>query len=89
MTRPDGTQRLCGEYTAEKTLSNLEHIFITRKSWENLGGLPGMYLSIRAAGSPDVTVHGPKVRGGSFFAMCLGLYFFRIHLHCGNTYSGS
>ena len=35
-----------------------------------------MYLSIRAAGSPDVTVHGPKVRGGSFFAMCLGLYFF-------------
>ena len=66
MTRPDGTQRLCGEYTAEKTLSNLEHIFITRKSWENLGGLPGMYLSIRAAGSPDVTVHGPKVRGGSF-----------------------
>ena len=61
MTRPDGFQRLCGEYTAEKTLSNLEHIFITRKSWENLGGLPGMYLSIRAAGSPDVTVHGPKV----------------------------
>jgi len=56
----EGTQRLCGEYTAEKTLSNLEHIFITRKSWENLGGLPGMYLSIRAAGSPDVTVHGPK-----------------------------
>ena len=80
MTKPDGTtQRLCAEYTAERTLSNLEHIFITRKSWENLGGLPGMYLSIRAAGSPDVTVHGPKVREGSFSSVFrLGICFW-IH----------
>ena len=56
----EGTQRTCHEYTTSRSLADLGHIFITRKSWENLGGLPGMYLSIRQAGSPDVTVHGPK-----------------------------
>ena len=56
----EGTQRLCMEYCGGRTLAELAHIFITRKSWDNLGGLPGMYLSIRSAGSPDVTIHGPK-----------------------------
>ena len=56
----EGTQRTCHEYTTSRSLADLGHILITRKSWENLGGLPGMYLSIRQAGSPDVTVHGPK-----------------------------
>ena len=37
----------------------MEHVFITSKSWANLGGLPGMCLSARACGAPDVTIHGP------------------------------
>ena len=56
----EGTQRLCTEYCGGRTLSQLTDIFITRRTWDNLGGLPGMYLSIRAVGAPDVTIHGPK-----------------------------
>lgn len=37
----------------------MEHVFITSKSWDNLGGLPGMCLSARACGAPDITIHGP------------------------------
>ena len=37
----------------------MEHVFITSKSWANLGGLPGMCLSARACGAPDITIHGP------------------------------
>ena len=55
----EGTQRLALEYSGHKSLANLSNIFITRKSWENIGGLPGMFLSIRASGAPDVTINGP------------------------------
>ena len=55
----EGTQRLALEYCGHGTLSYLTDIFVTRKSWDNLGGLPGMFLSIRSTGAPDVTVHGP------------------------------
>jgi ribonuclease Z len=55
----EGTQRLCTEHAGSKTLAQLSNIFITRRTWANLGGLPGMCLSIRASGAPDVTIHGP------------------------------
>lgn len=36
----EGTQRLCTEYKVR--LSRVDNIFLTRLSWENVGGLPGM-----------------------------------------------
>ena len=38
----------------------MEHVFITSKSWKHLGGLPGLCLTARAGGAPDITIHGPK-----------------------------
>jgi len=43
-----------------KALSTMEHVFITSKSWRHIGGLPGMCLTCRSAGAPDVTIHGPQ-----------------------------
>ena len=34
-------------------------MFITSKTWRHLGGLPGVCLTARAAGAPDITIHGP------------------------------
>jgi ribonuclease BN (tRNA processing enzyme) len=40
-------------------LSKLEHIFITHPSWDNIGGLPGVALTIQDVGVPGITLHGP------------------------------
>lgn len=37
----------------------VEHILVTHKSWENIGGLPGMLLTLQDTGVPHVTLHGP------------------------------
>ena len=41
-------------------LSKLKGVYVTKKSWQNLGGLPGICLSSRSAGSKNVILHGPK-----------------------------
>lgn len=53
----EGTQRLAHEHKMK--LSKLEHIFITNLSWENIGGLPGVALTIQDVGVPEITLHGP------------------------------
>lgn len=54
----EGTQRIAHEHKYK--LIKLEHIFVTSASWNNLGGMPGMLLTIQEAGVPKVSVHGPK-----------------------------
>lgn len=54
----EGTQRLAHEHKMK--LSKLEHIFITNKSWNNIGGLPGVALTIQDVGVPVITIHGPS-----------------------------
>jgi len=56
----EGSQRLITQLSISRTLAQMENIFLTSKTWRNMGGLPGLCLSIRSAGAPDVTVHGPK-----------------------------
>ncbi|XP_021942472.1 ribonuclease Z, mitochondrial-like [Zootermopsis nevadensis] len=53
----EGTQRLAHEHKMK--LSKLEHIFITHPTWENIGGLPGLALTIQDVGVPEITLHGP------------------------------
>lgn len=54
----EGTQRLAHEHKMK--LSKLEHIFITQPCWENMGGLPGLALTIQDAGVSQITLHGPQ-----------------------------
>lgn len=54
----EGTQRLANEHKCK--LVKLEHVFVTSASWDNLGGIPGMLLTIQDVGVPKVYVHGPK-----------------------------
>ncbi|XP_073997191.1 ribonuclease Z [Rhodnius prolixus] len=54
----EGSQRLAHEHKMK--LSKLEHIFVTQGSWENIGGLPGVALTIQDVGVPEITLHGPK-----------------------------
>lgn len=53
----EGTQRLAHEHKVK--LGMIEHILVTHKSWENIGGLPGMLLTLQDTGVPHVTLHGP------------------------------
>ncbi|XP_014470269.1 PREDICTED: ribonuclease Z, mitochondrial [Dinoponera quadriceps] len=54
----EGTQKLAHEH--KYRLVKLEHVFITSANWENLGGMPGMLLTIQEAGVPEINIHGPK-----------------------------
>lgn len=54
----EGTQRLAHEHKMK--LSKLEHIFITEPCWKNIGGLPGVSLTIQDVGVPQITLHGPE-----------------------------
>ncbi|XP_046959324.1 ribonuclease Z, mitochondrial isoform X2 [Vanessa cardui] len=53
----EGTQRLAHEHKVK--LSKLDHIFITNKTWRNIGGLPGLSLTLQDVGVPNITLHGP------------------------------
>ncbi len=54
----EGTQRLAHEHKVK--ITRLEHVFITYPIWENIGGLPGMSLTLQECGVPDLTLHGPS-----------------------------
>lgn len=51
-------QRLANEHKYK--LVKLEHVFVTSASWNNLGGIPGLLLTIQDVGVPKVHVHGPN-----------------------------
>ncbi|XP_015917439.1 ribonuclease Z, mitochondrial [Parasteatoda tepidariorum] len=53
----EGTQRLSSEHKTK--LSKLDNIFITHKSWDNIGGLLGLSLTLQDMGVPEITLHGP------------------------------
>nr|XP_045597729.1 ribonuclease Z, mitochondrial-like isoform X1 [Procambarus clarkii] len=53
----EGTQRLAHEHKVK--LSMTEHILITHKDWENVGGLPGILLTLQDTGVPEIILHGP------------------------------
>ncbi|XP_064478963.1 ribonuclease Z, mitochondrial-like isoform X2 [Ornithodoros turicata] len=54
----EGTQRLAHEHKMK--LSKLEHIFFTHSNWSNIGGLPGLALTIQDIGVPEICIHGPR-----------------------------
>lgn len=54
----EGTQRLATEHHSK--LSKLEHIFVTKPSWDNMGGIPGILLTVQDTGVQKVHLHGPE-----------------------------
>ncbi|KAM8724851.1 zinc phosphodiesterase ELAC protein 2 isoform 1-T1 [Acanthopagrus schlegelii] len=53
----EGTQRLMQEHKLKAT--QLDSIFLTRMSWQNVGGLSGMILTLRDTGVPECVLSGP------------------------------
>uniref|UniRef100_A0A1A7YY35 Zinc phosphodiesterase ELAC protein 2 n=1 Tax=Iconisemion striatum TaxID=60296 RepID=A0A1A7YY35_9TELE len=53
----EGTQRLMQEHKLKA--SRLDNIFLTRLSWENVGGLSGMILTLKDTGVPECVLSGP------------------------------
>ena len=66
----EGTQRLATEQCPPRALAQLSSVFFTSRRWRRIGGLPGMCLTARAAGAPDVALRGPGGAGGG----CPGLF---------------
>ncbi|KAJ2339107.1 hypothetical protein GGF43_006718, partial [Coemansia sp. RSA 2618] len=52
----EGTQRLSFENKVR--LSKLTAVFLTRVDWDNMGGLPGMLLTLAETGSRNLVVCG-------------------------------
>lgn len=55
----EGTQRIATEHKIK--LSRLENIFITHNSWDNIGGLLGLALTVEGISVPKITIHGPAL----------------------------
>ncbi|TPX43189.1 hypothetical protein SeMB42_g00246 [Synchytrium endobioticum] len=53
----EGTQRICVE-TGTRLL-RLKNIFLTRTSWDCVGGLPGLLLTLGDLNQDAVSLHGP------------------------------
>lgn len=53
----EGTQRLMQEHKLKA--AQLDNIFLTRLSWQNVGGLSGMILTLKDTGVPECVLSGP------------------------------
>ncbi|KAM9345998.1 zinc phosphodiesterase ELAC protein 2 [Symphorus nematophorus] len=53
----EGTQRLMQEHKVK--VAQLDNIFLTRLSWQNVGGLSGMILTLKDTGVPECVLSGP------------------------------
>ena len=53
----ESLQRVCGEHKVR--LSRVRDIFLTRCTWENLGGLPGFAIHLRHLGVSSIRLRGP------------------------------
>lgn len=53
----EGTQRLMQEHKLKA--ARLDNIFLTRLSWENVGGLSGMILTLKDTGVKECVLSGP------------------------------
>jgi len=52
----EGSQRIAHENKFK--VAKVEDIFFTRTCWANVGGLPGMALTIQDVGVPTINLHG-------------------------------
>ena len=53
----EGTQRLAYEHKLK--LAKIENMFFTHTSWKNVGGLPGVALTLQDSGCSNISLHGP------------------------------
>jgi len=52
----ESVQRLCHEHKVK--VSKLQDVFVTRVTWDNLGGLPGLAMTLRDIGLAKLGIHG-------------------------------
>ena len=57
-------------------LSKLNHIFVTHTSWDNIGGLPGIALTLQEMGIPQLSIYGPKSLVTNIFPNSRGKIFY-------------
>ena len=73
----EAAQRTCLEYKIR--LGKLENIFASNVSWDRVGGLPGMLLTLAQAGNKKLNVYGPK-NITHFLAACRPFVFRMVYL---------
>jgi ribonuclease Z len=55
----EGSQRMSSFVNMSKSIAQTENVFLTSNTWKNMGGLPGLCLTVRSYGSTEMTIHGP------------------------------
>ncbi len=56
---PESFQPACHEHSIKLGLTKLRNVFITRMNWENVGGLPGLLMSLKDRAGMETSVYGP------------------------------
>lgn len=55
----EGAQRLAHEHKMK--MAKLEYVFVTYSSWDNIGGIPGLALTLQDVGVPEINIYGTTV----------------------------
>lgn len=74
----EGSQRIAHEFRMK--VSKIDHIFITSCSWEHMGGLPGMCLTMQSIGLQNIQLHGPAKVNYMFESLKEFIYFNHFNL---------
>ncbi|KAK3508542.1 hypothetical protein QTP70_031945, partial [Hemibagrus guttatus] len=77
----EGTQRLMQEHKLRA--ARLDNIFLTRMSWDTVGGLSGMILTLKDTGVPECIMSGPPQLVCARFCLSLVSSF---HIDCKERY---
>ena len=74
----ESVQRLCHEHKVK--VSKLQDVFVTQVTWDNLGGLPGLAMTLRDIGVTKLGIHGSSSLEGFVSAARLFLSKEKIKL---------
>lgn len=80
----ESVQRFCFEHKVR--LSRIRNVFVTRCSWENVGGVPGLAMSLRDVGVQSVRLHGPATLTN--FQRAAGVFMRRENVTLETSLSG-
>ena len=76
----EATQRLLHEHKFR--LGKIHNVFLTQLTWQHIGGLPGLLLTLREACKQSLTIHGPPGLSDFLAAGRCFMSMYNVDLKC-------
>ena len=81
----EGTQRLFHEHKLK--LGKINNVFLTQLTWQCIGGLPGLLLTLREACKHSLSIHSPMGLSNFLRASQCFMPMYNLDLKC-SEYDG-